>query len=122
MHSNQDALSLSRLLTDLLPNESRFYTQLLLQTTGAQRVQRAFADAYSDQLVASERALDHTLRRTQKPAIHAFTRNRHAAQMHFIQYFCLDVIFVWSSLAAFVLYAVLRLVFAFSRFIFDSRE
>jgi hypothetical protein len=79
------------------------------------------ADAYSDKLVSSERALDHTLRRTQKPAIHAFTRNRHAAQMNFVQYFCLDVIIVWSSLAVILIYAVLRLVFAFSRFIFSSR-
>jgi hypothetical protein len=80
------------------------------------------ADAYSDNLVPSERILDHTLRRSQKPAIHAFTRNRHASQMSFIQYFCLDVIFVWTSLALCVSYVVLRLVFAFSRFIFSSRK
>ena len=124
--TNNDSMLLSQLMQRILDDKrwaayANYFHSGLYVSSYALSAAR-MADAYSDKLVSSEHALDHTLRLSQKPAIQAFTRSRHAIQMHFIQYYCLDVIFVWSSLAMILVYIVLRVVFAFSRMIFGSRK
>jgi hypothetical protein len=124
--TNNHSMVLSELMLKILDNK-RWATDGLhgpaepphcSYATAAARM----ADTYSDTLVSSEHALDHSLRRSQKPAIHKFTRNRHATEMYFIQYFCLDVIFVWSSLGIIFIYIALRLVYALLRLILCSRK